>query len=368
LVAVMLDVCYLNTVVGNGIIDNLAIIIRNAPMKLQEMIVPLALAFLATILLQLFWSYRQAPSESAEKSRSGQRFDVVTKIDPLMQKALQVEVDFDDVQIERPEETVVIETDLARYHLSNNGAVITRLDYKSVWSDAHKEFTTINRPGQELREAGAFLVGLSEKTPYYYTLVSHVDQDGTHVLVYEAKNQDVTVRKQFTINKATYLIDLAVTIIPLRSDITVSPRVIFPAPAVKGADKDDAVTGITSDEHASLSIVPAKGETFSSFWLKPEIFGAQDKYFVNTLVKDPDGFTQRGYFTSMQSSLLALLEGPRVTQEATWNLQFYFGPKEESIMATVDPRLEQTLQYGWFSFITKPVSKITLTTLNAIYK
>lgn len=335
-------------------------------MKLQELLMPLSLALLATLTLQVFWSYRQGSTQEDEQAKIGQRFEVIKRVDPIMQKPLNAEVDFYDEASMRQEQSTLIETDLAHYEFSSNGAVLERLMFKPVWSDARQSLTTIAAAPEGVKERGAFLLALDDKTPYYYTLKDHKEEQNAHILTYEAQTQEVLVRKRFVVSKLTYQIDLDVIITPRGKMNTITPRLFFPAPSLVGLGKDETITGLYGDERNAVNVVSTKGDIFSSFWLQPNLFGAQDRYFVNALVKDSSGFVQRGYFTSIQKGLIAILEGPQSAQERMWQLQFYFGPKEESAMAFVDPRLEQTLQYGWFSFMTKPLSKIMLLILNFI--
>ena len=45
-------------------------------------------------------------------------------------------------------------------------------------------------------------------------------------------------------------------------------------------------------------------------------------------------------------------------------MSFYCGPKDDSLLMSVDPRLEQSLDYGWLS----PLVKLILRILKFIYK
>jgi YidC/Oxa1 family membrane protein insertase len=62
-----------------------------------------------------------------------------------------------------------------------------------------------------------------------------------------------------------------------------------------------------------------------------------------------------------QNGVSAILEGPTVVAETEWLMSFYLGPKEIEAMASVDVRLEQTLDYaGIFSFISKGMLKFLI--------
>lgn len=116
-----------------------------------------------------------------------------------------------------------------------------------------------------------------------------------------------------------------------------------------------------------MSSEPKSSQLLDSYWILPSIFGSQDRYFIHALVADPQQFTQRGYFKAIDmDSLYSVLEGP--TQgSGPWKLSFYCGPKEYAAIVAVDERLEKALNYGWFGFISRPVSHIMLDILNKIY-
>ena len=71
------------------------------------------------------------------------------------------------------------------------------------------------------------------------------------------------------------------------------------------------------------------------------------------MTSDPDNFIFRAAFSLIEDHklLLAQLESHEIKSSGSWNLKFYMGPKQATIMGAVDPRLEQLLDYGIFAMM-----------------
>jgi len=101
-------------------------------------------------------------------------------------------------------------------------------------------------------------------------------------------------------------------------------------------------------------------------WYVPRLFGSDSRYFIHSMISDQNSFAQRAYYKlEDRDRLFSILEGPTVTTHSSWVLSFYFGPKELDALASVDSRLEQTLDY---SGILAPLAKIMLYLLRWFYK
>jgi len=103
-----------------------------------------------------------------------------------------------------------------------------------------------------------------------------------------------------------------------------------------------------------------------SGWFKPILFGTDNRYFIHTLITDDNNFAHRAYYKlEDRTRLFSILEGPTVTEKTSWQLSFYFGPKELDAIAAVDTRLEKTLDY---SGVLSSLAKLMLYFLNWFYK
>ena len=100
-------------------------------------------------------------------------------------------------------------------------------------------------------------------------------------------------------------------------------------------------------------------------WVMPRVFGLENKYFIHAMINDEQKFAQRAYFAlGGLQKVSAIIEGPTITQDTTWNFSFYVGPKEVASMDPVDPRLEQAMDY---SGMWAPISRILLKILNWLF-
>ncbi len=340
-------------------------------MKFKELLMPLFLALATTWGLQYFFSDRHAQKNvNDQAAKSGQRFTAPQTTEIEVHKPLNVEIDFND---EKPTSSksmiTAIDTEHAHYEFSTEGASLNRVEFKRNWGGKESFLATVFPPSAPDKEKRCFLVGMNEKTPYYFEFVSKQEEEDRFIITYKAPYAGGTLYKRFTVFKKTYRLDLEVSF-ESKSALqeAIQPRIFFSSPFVSELAGEDTITGIVNDERNNVKIFSKNDETIHSYWSKPTLFGAQDRYFVHALVNDPERFTQRAYYKIVDlDTLYSVLEGPSINAANSWTLSFYVGPKEDSMMSLVDDRLEQTLNYGWFSFISKPLSKLLLHMLNVIY-
>ena len=206
-------------------------------------------------------------------------------------------------------------------------------------------------------------MAFDQKTPYYFTLVDRKDSDDSTAITYQAETEEGRLIKTFTVYKHTYQIDLELKAMPKKDDVPMGNlRIFFPSPLMPEIEKTDiisAIRGYPIKETARTRVNVNEG------WLTPTLFGTESRYFVHSMVKDPQAFCQRAYYKLYDSNRMrSILEGPAVTKEASWRVSFYFGPKELSALIAVDPQLE-TLEYSGF---WGPVDKGFMELLQWLYK
>jgi len=332
-------------------------------MNIKEFLLPLALAIVSFWFFQyFFFGKQQLPADSVE--RSGQRF--VAPEGAQVAKPLNKEVDFIDMK--RPALAVItnIETDGAYYHFSSDGASLERLEFKRQAGQEEIAIDTVFPPNDNEKEQRCFLVALPEKTPYYYKLVNKEEDENDVKLTYRVDYGDCVVEKKFTVFKHTYQLDLNVKLIP-KQGASCNARIFFISPFMPEV-KNDIISGIFRNEQGKIEKVALKSINPQDGWIKPSLFGSDNKYFIQAMIANDD-FVQRAYYVIVnQSKILSILEGPPVAQEKSWNLSFYFGSKDLKALNAVDPALEQTLDYAsgflaWFA----PIYKFMLALLIFLY-
>ena len=277
------------------------------------------------------------------------------------QRVLDLEVDFLDKETENPEQLITVDTPIAHMRFTNRGATLAELT--CVRTHAHtsmntngenkkQKFTVWDAKDATDRELNAFLVALDEKTPFYYTLIQHEDGEKLAKLVFEAKTEQGRIEKQFEISKELHMLTLTVTVKPKKQTHV---RVLWPSPLLKELGEDEALSSIVINKNNTFAQQPEASLDLQRGYLNPGLFGTSDKYFVFALYKDTQNFAQRAYYKIVNRHVMSFLESKKIEEETSWNLGFYFGPKETAAMHPVDPRLEKSLNYGMFSFITRPL-------------
>ena len=338
-------------------------------MKLQEILLPIGLAFLTVWTISYFWGGKKV--EDTAQVRSGQQFSVMPTTQ--MCQPVNMEINFVDTQAK----AAPVTTDVQGYHeellFSSAGATLATLQFKREFAGLQGAMTTISSSADE-QDGGAFLVALQEATPFAFTFIDKkVEQDVVRIK-YEGSTQQAKITKEFVVSLKNYKIDLIVTLEPLKKGQPLEARIFIPGPYMINVDTTNpvpaypaerlqAVSGVVFTEREALEKISV--DTIEGFaWRAPQIFGVEDRYFVHAMVHDHDHFTQRAYYKRHDGNhLTAILEGPAITEKTTWTLSFYCGPKETHELVAVDKRLESIMDYGWLA----PISKFLLFLLNLIY-
>ncbi len=318
-------------------------------MNIRELLIVLPLAILTSLGIQYFFGIRKEVPTIQED-----------------QRPLNLNVTF--VEKKNPKKPVIteFETEHARYKFSTEGASLENVEFKRNWGGKEGYLTTIFPPDAENKADRAFFVALPDATPYYFDLVDKQVFDDRIEISYSAAFNDGIMRKKFVVYKNLFKIDLIISLEPKNANGT-QLRMFLPAPIVPELRSKDILKGLAGDANDTITSVAITDASAKS-WRTPTLFGAQDRYFVHACVADENNFIDRGYFNVVdEHHLFAILESPEVREPSTWTLSFYVGPKEDEALVAVDPRLEQTLNYGWFGRISRPVSKILLHILKRIY-
>lgn len=329
-------------------------------MKIKELILPFSLALLGTWLLQnMFWG-----GKSDTNLKTGSEF--TAPISQKMVEPLNFNIDFNDAQKVLPLEKQIVDTDNSSIEFSNHGGIIDSITYKGIFTDKSLTLQTL-KPSLN-KEMGSFLVALNGigSTPFYYDLVERQKIDSATKIVYQSETEAAKIIKEFIIYDKIFKIDLnlGIQLKDLSNDKLVKARVLFNSPKLPGLDKPDIIQALIYTDQSQL-VKKSVSQVLQKGWVSPTLFGSEDRYFVNALVKDENNFTQRAYFRQDgPEQLTSILESGKIKDlNQQWNLEFYFGPKEIESLNAVDSRLEGVMEYGWLWFISKPL----LYVLNWLY-
>ena len=314
-------------------------------MNIRDFIVPALLTFATLYMVNTFFAPQ--PSQEAQV-QPGQSFTAAQHPDLL--RPINTEVDFADDTLTGQASEKQVTTPLGYYQFTNATGGIGSLQFTHP-TDRDVLIQTLDVTQNEWEDY-AFLTALDTYTPFYYTLEQYEDTDATIEIVYTASSSQARIRKAYTVHKNTYQVDCALTVEPLQEG-GCAPRMFIPAPRIQEIARYDEPRLIVYNNQNTLTKHAAK-DLHNQLWVKPSLFGVENRYFVHTMIADEDSFVQRAYARlDSENGITSILEGPRVTEKQTWTLSFYCGPKEVASLAKVDSRLEETLEYGWFA----PVSK-----------
>lgn len=327
-------------------------------MKVQEIILPVVLAFVITMGFNYYFS---GPQQAPEQ---GQVLSGATEIAPRAtqdMRPISTEIDFVDEHPVAAQETVV-NTAMAELTFTTAGAVLSRLEYKHTTGKITKQLIAYQVASHE-RERRAFLLALDEKTPYNYILDGVELHDETTVLRYHyALTPATTLRKTFIVHTHTCRIDLQVQLEGAPLAAPTRMRLVLPSPHLEGLAEDPVrVVANKSDEVALYSNLK---EASNLLWRIPTLFGLDDRYFVLALIHNEHKAIQKAFlrFDNPQA-IAAFLETGDVQQPTTIETSFYVGPKRAATIAVVDPRLQIVMDYSYWGPFAKPL----LWALNTIY-
>ena len=329
-------------------------------MKIRDLIVPLALAMVTTWAVQYFFlgAYQRQSGDRTEKSFIAPK--VKQEYRPLNR-----EIDFLDSK--RPARAVIseVETAWGQVIFSSDGATLESIEFRRMLNGGEQRIRTIFPVAKTERESRCFLIGLQEKTPYYYTLVSRNDGDDVVTLVYKANFGEGSIRKTFTVHNNKYKIDLKLEVEPKKGlEDGLELRIFYTSPIMPEIVDSDVVSSIVIDQQDGFEKTKMSSLDEQRGWFAPSLFGTDSRYFIHALVNDADNFVQRAYYKRDGNKLLSVLEGPLVKSPTTWSLSFYFGPKSGDAVALVDQRLEKAFDYyGWFA----PIAKLLIMILKWLY-
>jgi len=332
-------------------------------MNFKDLLLPIGLALLTTFAIQYFFLGGSKKGPDGGGVRSGQSFTAPRSRQE--QQPLKREIDFIDEKRLHKEETITVETNLATLEFSNDGASLERVEIKRKINGKASLIGTVFPPME--REDKCFLVALNEKTPYYYKFIGTSETDSAIEVRYRYTSpaSDVNINKTYTIFKETYKLNLKIELVIKKGlQEGVQARLFYPSPLTP--DIPNGPSAIFVNEKGSVKKTAGGSLDVHKGWFKPAMFGTDNKYFIHAMIQDPDAFVQRAYYRgASKEKVFSILETPTVTEDTSWTLSFYFGPKEEGAMARVDSRLEQTLEY---SGILAPISKILLAFLKFLHK
>ncbi len=273
---------------------------------------------------------------------------------------------------------VVVDTDLYRAVFSTNGATLKKLSlkkYKTTTAPDSKPIAMIDESIPEnfsLRTVGSGI-------PIDQAAVYSVNTDSLLVKKGEKKSLEfdsVTktgdhVKKSYTFSGDGYIIGLEQQVVNTSGTLQegslqlVEKNHYVAKPGQSRYEVHGPTTFADNKLHTQTSSDLAKGA--KSFGKDILWSGFEDKYFLGAAIAENGSIASvqvrenNGYVENIISS-------PRISLApgtgATVSYRLYFGPKDLDILKAQGSRLEEVIDFGWFSAIAKPL----LHTLQFFYK
>lgn len=289
------------------------------------------------------------PSNTQEQTLiSGQNM-LAPKIEDVV-VPLKTEIEFDLVEQQEPQ-LMTITTHLAEYVFSSHGATLHSLNL--LWHNGKKiELLPKSNDDTLLQN---FFIACNQKSPVNFEMVkSEPSVDGnTHEIVYVARSGRATIQKTFVLHNNTYQFDIKVEV----SGLPAEQQIRLLVPQLVQAGQLEGITNI-ADSSKLQKISLTKPETFNQFWFNPKLFGFCDRHFNVTAFAYSPIAVGRAYFKKVDTDLMQVIFESRLfDNQAEMSWSFYFGPNVSSDLQAVSPALSNIIDYGFLSFLAKPLAK-----------
>lgn len=262
------------------------------------------------------------------------------------------------------EETVVVDTDLYRVVFSNRGAVVRSWVLKKYQDSTGKPLELVSQAGAA--KAGFpfsidFPGGKSPADLKNALFAPTVSGDGLGISFEYAEGR-VVARKSFRFQKNRYLTELTSSIVADGSPV---PHVL----AWRGGFGDSSVPNHPASLHSLYFDVSANKLVVREAKAAKDgpvssvggysFAGIEDSYFAALFLPAGDAAVEVRTYSDQVSPAEGAAETPHlgagVGGSGENNFSLFVGPKDVAILRSVNPKLEQVVDFGWFGIIAKPL-------------
>lgn len=318
-------------------------------MTFRDFAIILVLALLSTLTFQYFFSDRFAKTEQAY---SGQMIDVPRVKEQT--EPVKYDIDFLDAKATAEPVTTIVDTPCAQFVFSSEGAAINSIAYHHP-IDGKPSLVPVFNAHEPMDRA--FLLATADHAPLYYHLERHEIGADQEALLYTHQQGNRLISKEFIVDKRSCKVKVRISLKGVDQQHPERLRLTLPSPLVESLG-DDTVRGFANDRDAVKVHSDLKKITSNLIWVAPTLFGIDDRYFLHAMVRDSNSFVFRAYFRlEGVQRLTAFFESHPIKDDKTWELTFYLGPKSINAIEAVDGRLEQLLDHGYLSFISRGLLK-----------
>ncbi len=273
------------------------------------------------------------------------------------------------------EETYTIDTDLFQVTFSNRGGVVKSWLLKKYKDHSGAPQQLVNTSSHT--DPPAALYFPSQKPPVDLNQALYeVNTDPAGLTIsFEYSNGKVVAHKSFQFRKSSYLLNVS-------TEVTDGGNPLPHEIEWRGGFGDMAVSNPAGDQQTLyFDVTEAKLKKNGAKAAKDgpvtvtgnySFAGVEDKYFVAAFLQERPAQTvslveQRSQPTAVAMTTFSDSEStPRETKQVPFagaavgdgpsnHFSLYVGPKDIDILHAVNPKLEQVVDFGWLSILSKPL-------------
>jgi YidC/Oxa1 family membrane protein insertase len=264
--------------------------------------------------------------------------------------------------VEKVEPAFVVQTDLYRVVINNQGATVRSWQLRQYRGSDGKPLELVNTAAGMDYPFSLYFTGAKPTANVNWTWYKQTaDPDGLGV-TYEYSDGHTTVRKVFRFQQHSYLTMVSTEVTqdgkPLQhliqwrggfGDLTV---------ATAAGNQRTLYFDVTNNklvEQAAKAAANGPVSVSGNF----SFAGLADNYFAAVFLNEGSNSMQQITFADRVKTPIdetpALFTGVAVGAGPANRFELFVGPKDVELLAKINPKLEQTVDFGWLSFLAKPL-------------
>ena len=262
----------------------------------------------------------------------------------------------------RKEEFYFIDTDVFRISFSNRGGVVKSWLLKKYKAHGGAPLELVNTAARTDPPMALYLPGqkpAADLNQAFYQ--AKPDPDGLGIS-FDFSDGSLAAHKSFRFRRSSYLLDVA-------TEVTSGGKAVPHQIEWRGGFGDLAVanpSGVQQTLHfdtadSKLVKTGAKAAKNGPVTVTGNysFAGIEDTYFVAAFLPEHGTTVEVTTFSDAVPTVLEQKEmpfaGAAVSDGPANQFSLYVGPKDIDVLRSVNPKLQQIVDFGWFSFLAKPL-------------
>jgi YidC/Oxa1 family membrane protein insertase len=280
---------------------------------------------------------------------------------PAVEESPPVEVPGERVAAQT-EETFTVETDLYKVVLSNRGAVVRQWILKKYTDDSGKLLELVNTAA-ESKTGAPFALVFEQRKPAVdlnnALFVAKPASDGLGIS-YEYSDGSVAARKEFRFQKSRYTAEVSTEVSENGAPVPhlAAWRGGFGDPSSNPSVQHSIYFDLTDSKLVTRDAKSAKNGPVTSEG-NYSFAGIEDTFFTAAFLPANGGPMKLVTFSDAVATAADTKELPRVGAGIGGSgrnlFSVFVGPKDLDILGKVNPQLVRIVDFGWFSFLAKPL-------------